>query len=95
MKKYRKYNWPELVQAFESSGLTQTAFCEQQNLNPKYFSQKRLDLLSLKRSAFDKVDVNKLEPPTTELTLQVGRCIIHCPKDMPIESLTSLVHRLA
>ena len=95
MKKYRKYNWPELVQAFESSGLTQTAFCEQQDLNPKYFSQKRSELLGLKRPAFDKVDVNRLEPPTTDLTIQVGRCHIHCPKSMPIESFISLVHHLA
>lgn len=94
MKKYRKYNWPELVQAFESSGLTQAAFCEQHDLNPKYFSQKRSELLGLKRAAFDKVDVNKLEP-TTELTIQVGRCHIHCPESMPIESLALLVHHLA
>lgn len=95
MKKYRKYNWPEIVQAFEASGLTQTAFCKQQDLNPKYFSQKRSELLGLKQSAFDKVDINRPEPSTTELAIQVGRCHIHCPKNMPIESFALLVHRLA
>lgn len=69
MKKYRHYNWPELLQQFEESGLTQTQFCKQQNINPNYFGQKRWRLLNLKRSAFGKADVNRLEPPTTDLKI--------------------------
>ncbi|WP_425402633.1 IS66 family insertion sequence element accessory protein TnpA [Gynuella sunshinyii] len=41
MATYRKYNWPKLFQSFEQSDLTQAAFCQQHDLNPKYFSRKR------------------------------------------------------
>ncbi|MFT7562335.1 MAG: hypothetical protein ACI93R_004270, partial [Flavobacteriales bacterium] len=37
----RVNDWSKLVNAFETSGLTQTKFCEKHKLNPKYFSLKR------------------------------------------------------
>ena len=37
---YRKYNWPELIEAFEKSGLTQTEFSQQNNINLRYFNQR-------------------------------------------------------
>ncbi len=54
MTKQRKYDWPKLIEAFNQSGLTQTQFCEENNLNPKYFSLKRSKLLSSDRPAFEK-----------------------------------------
>ncbi|MCB5162594.1 IS66 family insertion sequence element accessory protein TnpA [Marinomonas algarum] len=40
MATYQKYNWLELFEAFEQSKLSQTAFCKQRNINPKYFNVK-------------------------------------------------------
>ena len=95
MSRRCKYNWPELIKSFEASGLSQTEFCRQNNLNPKYFSLKRSKLLSTKGASFVKVEVAK--PPATpaSVTIQVGRCQIICPESMTVESFATLVHRLA
>lgn len=37
----RKYNWPALLEAHASSGLTQTEFCRQNNVCAKYFSLQK------------------------------------------------------
>lgn len=37
----RKYNWPALLEAQANSGLTQTAFCRQNNVCAKYFSLQK------------------------------------------------------
>lgn len=93
--KPRKYNWPELLKMFDKSGLTQTEFCEQQSINPKYFSLKRSKLLKSDSNAFEKVEVQKPVSSPINLTIQVGRCKIECPDNMPLESFTTLVHQLA
>ena len=39
---YRSHaQWLELFNAFEQSDQTQTAFCIEQGINPKYFSKRR------------------------------------------------------
>ncbi|MFT2111496.1 hypothetical protein [Marinomonas sp. 2405UD68-3] len=40
MTTYCKYNGPELFEDFELSELTQTKFCKQRSINPKYFNIK-------------------------------------------------------
>lgn len=37
----RKYDWPSLLEAQAKSGLTQTAFCRQNNVCAKYFSLQK------------------------------------------------------
>ena len=93
--KNRKYNWPELLQAFEDSGLTQTQFCNEQNINPKYFSLKRSKMMMGKTNNFVQVEVEKSQPSSLNLTIQVGRCKILCPESMSQESFIALVDRLA
>jgi len=96
MSNKRKNDWPALVRAFEASGLTQTKFCEQHNLNPKYFSLKRSKLLAASNSpAFQKVAVEKKRPATTPLIITIGRCQIQCPASMPIQQVAALVQGLA
>jgi len=91
MKSYRKYDWPALLEEFEQSGLTQVQFCLKKNLNPKYFSQKRKAATASTDTAFTKVSV---ETPTG-MTLQVGRCKIHCTHTLSLAAIVELVHHLA
>lgn len=91
----RRYNWPELIAQFEQSGLSQTQFCKQHDLNAKYFSLKLSKLRTQNSGSFVKA---RVEPETTSsqgLTLQVGRCKIHCPEAMSVQSFVSLVNALA
>lgn len=44
MKRRSKAQWLSLIQEFEQSGLTQTQFCVQQEVNAKYFSLRRAKL---------------------------------------------------
>lgn len=94
MTKYRKHNWQEYFKAFDQANLTQTKFCKQHDLNPKYFSQK-LAQYKAGNTAFTKVSVEQNEPMTTGLMLEVGSCKIHCPQSMPIPSFVTLVKSLA
>lgn len=99
MRRYRKYNWPELIERFDASGLSQTDFCQQHDINPKYFSQKRA-AYNTKRAAespFMAVDVATATPSSSEahITLTVGRCTIQCPTALPLSSVADLVKQLA
>lgn len=90
-----KYNWPEIFKTFEESGLSQTQFCKEQNINVKYFnlrySKHRSDEAC--DQGFTKIDVQPSE--SAALTLQIGQCTIHCSNTMPIDSFVSLVRKLA
>jgi len=57
MKSYRKYDWPALLKEFAQSGLTQTQFCLNKDINPKYFSQKRKGSKAPEDTGFTKVNV--------------------------------------
>lgn len=99
MATYRKYNWPELFQKFEQSGLTQAQFCAEQNLNPKYFSRKRADFPDTGHqcaSPFQQVITQSpcaiAEQPA--FTLEFGRCKVHCPVEL-IAQLVSLIQALS
>jgi len=94
---YQKHNWPALFEKFEESGLSQTEFCKQHELNPKYFSLKLSKRQGFKGTGFAKVNVTpKMSlSPTQGLVLEVGNCKIYCPSAMPIPSFVSLVKSLA
>ena len=102
MKPYQKYDWPALFSAFEQSGLNQTQFCLEQNLNPKYFSQKRKTALREANPSFTKVMIQpQSDLPTTfgqpglSWRIQVGRCHIHSPDNASTASIAALVEQLA
>ncbi len=77
MAKQRKYNWPQLFQSFDEPAQTQTQFCEENNINPKYFSLKRSKYLSSAEPAFEKIEAADTPNSPNRLTIQVGRCHIH------------------
>lgn len=99
MATYRKYNWPELFQKFEQSGLTQAQFCAEQNLNPKYFSRKRADFLDTRHQRASPFQQVISQSPyavveQTAFTLEFGRCKVHCPGEL-IPQLVSLIQALS
>jgi len=100
MTTYRKYNWPELFEAFEQSELTQTEFCKQHNLNPKYFniklSQRRQ--VTTEPSCFSRLQVASPNYPPSEssqVVIEHGQCKIHCPAAMSPSAMADLVRLLA
>lgn len=99
MRRYRKYNWSELIENFEASGLSQTEFCQRHDINPKYFSQKRAAFKAKVSVApsFIAVDVAAVAPssPEAQITLKVGRCTVQCPATLPLSSVADLVKQLA
>ncbi len=62
MSQNKKYHhWPTLLKAFDESGLTQAKFCQERNINPKYFSTRRSHLLGKKKNNFIKAKIEKPE----------------------------------
>lgn len=97
MRKYRKYDWPMIIEEFKQSGQTQTQYCKEQKINPNYFNQQLNKHLSRNQSKFVSVGVEsiKIEAVDTNFTIVVGRCKIQCPASMPLQSFSALVHSLA
>lgn len=93
MSKIRKYDWPHLIKKFEQSGLTQSQFCKDEGINPRYFSLKLGQHRNKSEPAFIKATASN--PPTEGLVLQVGQCKVICPSSMPIDSFVMLVRSLA
>lgn len=91
----RKYNWSQLFADFELSGLSQTDFCKQHDINPKYFSLKLSKSKALVDAVFARAVVNPEPLSTAGITLEVGRCRIHCPNTLAISSFIALVNALA
>lgn len=91
MKSYRKYDWPNLLKEFEQSDLTQTQFCLNKDINPKYFSQKRKAAKAPEDTGFAKVNV---QAPSS-IILEVGRCKIRCANHLSLAAIADLVHHLA
>lgn len=94
-----KYNWPNLIAEFEASDLSQTAYCQTHDINPKYFNRKLAEHRAkpVDSSGFSKVAVqpSPFLNPSTGLVIELGQCKIHCPESMPIESFALLVRTLA
>jgi len=70
-----KYNWPLLIQEFSESSLNQKEFCQKHELNAKYFSLRRTQLLDEKNSEnrFLKAKVSiKKSPANLTLKLRHG-----------------------
>ncbi|PID65096.1 MAG: hypothetical protein CR962_00135 [Gammaproteobacteria bacterium] len=96
MTSYRKYNWPVLLEEFESSGLTQTQFCKDKNINPRYFSLRRSKHIAAEQTGFTKVELETASSDSiTGITIEVGRCKIKCPPSLSTQALATLVNSLA
>ena len=90
--------WQSLIAAFEASGLTQTAFCQQHDLNPKYFSLKRGKLMTQKvsdRPVFSQAVVATPAPGAAMVTLQVGRVTVELSPSTSPDYLAQVIRSLA
>ena len=96
MARLTREQWQSLIDAYETSGLTQTDFCKQHNLNPKYFSLKRSKLLPLESSASPFVQVARGEPhqPGSNIELQVGAVKLKLAASVPTTYLVELIRAL-
>ena len=97
MDNRRKYDWPELISQFNASGLNQSRFCKEHNLNPKYFNKQLNNSRKMSRSSFVpiEVDFETGKPDFTGISFVVGNCTVHCPKSMSLEDIVTLAKRLA
>ena len=74
MKRIRRtsFQWQELFKTFETSGIRAVEFCQEHNINPKYFSKKKSEysLKSSDTNGFVKVQINKSRA-CTDLLLSI------------------------
>lgn len=88
--------WLSIIQQFESSRCTPAAFCQQQNLDYKYFLKRKRSLES-KDSAFVKVQTNTAKQimPSTDLVLQFQNTRLHLSTAIDMQWLAQLMRSLA
>ena len=91
-KKYR--HWPTLLKEFDESGLTQSQFCLDRNINPKYFSTRRGQLLNKGNDKFVKAKISKTELPT-QLTLRIPNVTLHFDTSVSPTYIASLMRALS
>ena len=89
-----KYNWPQLIEEHAQSGLSQTAFCKANNLNPKYFNLKRSRHLSAQESSSRFVSAQMVASAPEGITLHYGGVMLVL-NGAPPEYVASLVRALA
>lgn len=68
--------WLALIQEFEQSGLSQTAFCAKRDLNAKYFSLRRTKLLATRQSS---AFMAAAFPQSGTATLHYGKVSLRLP----------------
>ena len=85
MALYTREQWQALITQYESSGLSQTEFCKQHNLNPKYFSLKRSKLLSPTSTATSFIQATRVisSRPDSEIELQFGAVKLKLSASVP------------
>lgn len=104
-RRYRSQeDWLNLIAEYEQSGQTQAAFCAERGLNAKYFSLKRSKLTrstapsSAKNGGFVRVahpGFISSSPAGMNIRLRIGAVCLELPTDFPVDSLESLIHKLA
>lgn len=94
MTRRTQSEWQALIQEFEQSGLSQTAFCAQRDLNPKYFSLRRTKLLTKRQSTtFVAATVSQVADSGTA-TLHYGNVRLQLPVQ-DTQTIAQLVKALA
>ena len=96
-RKYRSHDeWLSIIQQFKSSGCTPTEFCQQQNLDYKYFLKRKRSLES-EASVFIKIqtDTTRQEMSSTALVLQYQNARLHLTTDIDTRWLAELMRSLA
>jgi len=71
-----KEEWQALIQAQKTSGLNQMQFCEEHELNPKYFSLRKKQLLSASELHASSAEFIRLDRAPGNETLSGAPVII-------------------
>lgn len=94
MTRRTQSEWLALIQEFEQSGLSQTAFCAKRNINATYFSLRRTKLLTKRQStAFVTATVPQVSDSGTAI-LHYGKVSLQLPA-RDIQAIAQLVKALA
>ena len=96
-RKYRsRSEWLGIIQQFKSSACTPAEFCQQQNLDYKYFLKRKRSLES-KNSAFVKVQTStaKQVMPSADLVLQYQNTRLHLTTEIDAQWLAQLMRALS
>ena len=98
MARLSRQQWQSLIIEFETSGQTQTEFCKQRNLNPKYFSLKRSKLIAKDATdvpAFTEVTVERPRVSHLAIELEVGKVSLKISPSTPAAYLADVIRALA
>lgn len=84
--------WQSLIQEQQLSGQTATDFCNERDVNPKYFSlkKKRLEAPGSKEGFVRVASPSK----ASGLSLSSGSVTVHLPPNCPSQWLADLVRAL-
>ena len=102
-RKYRSHSeWLGIIQQFKSSACTPAEFCQQQNLDYKYFLKRKRNLESEstgrpKAAAFVKVQTStaKRVIPSADLVLQYQNTRLHLTTEIDAQWLAQLMRALS
>ncbi len=98
MARLNRQEWQSLIAEFESSGLSQTEFCKQRELNPKYFSLKRSKLNHQNATdvpAFSQVMLAHPKPSSASIELAFGRVTLKVTESTAPDYLAQVIRALA
>ena len=98
MNRRTKSDWQDLFNEHKQSGLTAVAFCQERNLNPKYFCLRRKQLQPNNEktvaSAFTAVTLPSLNP-TSMIELQINDTVkLSLPQTISPAWLVDFIHQL-
>lgn len=97
MTRRTQEEWQVLVEAQKHSGLTQTKFCEQHDINPKYFSLRKSQLkttgniVTTKPSAFVAA---RIQPRMDCIEVVHQRTHLKLPASLSADWLAQFVQQL-
>ena len=89
--------WKKLIETFQSSGLRACDFCREHDIDQKYFSKKKNELIEKKLNAnsFVQLQLEKTDPDNKALmVLDVNGHQLNFHKYPDVEYLTSLMKSL-
>jgi len=94
MSRRRKYDWPSLFQEFKDSGLTQAKFCEEQDINPNYFSLRYTKHQQAQQNAFSRVEVSRATSCNNGAVLRLSHGELHFDSNTEPEYIASIIRAL-
>lgn len=99
MNRRSNEQWLALFERHEKSGLSQTAFCKEHDLNPKYFSLRRKQLQATdsqhESKAFVRVEPSKHQVSSHLIKLRGNYGELFLPESVSPEWLAILLKQLA